>query len=670
MSTNIRSQLDQLKVQSINIIARNATIRFPQVQKSIADYISSGGSYFNSMLRFLDFNADLLSSSTISATYLLAYMDFFALYTILFANYPVFARLMDISKSKYEYIYSVYKQLSGDLKQKEILQKYNYCTYENFIYPRYINWELSGFLGRDKRSSKPLSVSPVMTLPVIEQRIISPSSINFTDTDYTNSFSQSLKYLDGFDFTIFRTQNNKIGVADSGKASPFGGNVKYSVEPDVKGTIYGYFADKIYVTITKIEKNQSGEITKITAQGSTTGYEWSSDFDVNLDAWTDINVEDNVAIGLKIFLRNGLNISTGDKWTINVINTNLGYPRIRLKLAFDLLEQMSYIRYTDISPHAISISDAYIDRNKFGDDIENNVQSFKSNIGHIVVSDGTVDEYAADISQYEYDIKSMDGKLLYEYAFKVRNIEGVINKYHPHGTAVLKGMKVSNINTITIESTYKLPKYQEHTEQNPYVPKSLVEFNIIAENISGKVMIPAIEKNEFKNKEDNNRKFYIWDYVIPGTINENNGETSYFGSAYYKPRFPVDIENYEEVLAYQMHDNIKNGGVEYNIEQDIFVVMDYIYSKSVCAWYPVKINKVEDIVAITPNNKWRKASYNIFYMYYLDENNLVHIAIREYDQNTRTLKPFSGTIYGQIEIRSLDHSYKTPMVFDYSVACI
>jgi hypothetical protein len=57
-------------------------------------------------------------------------------------------------------------------------------------------------------------------------------------------------------------------------------------------------------------------------------------------------------------------------------------------------------------------------------------------------------------------------------------------------------------------------------------------------------------------------------------------------------------------------------------------------------------------------------------MYYKDENRKVHTAIRKYNKKTGELELFTGTICGQIEMRSSDDSYKTPMVFEYTLGIL
>lgn len=663
MSNNITSTLNFLKNQSLSVLIKNVPIKFPQIKKTISSYIGDNGSNFISLIGLLNFDKNVLASSTVSAVLLLAYLDFYAIYTILYSNLSSFENLKSVSKGKYSYIYNLYKNLTGIIKNKELLQSYSYSIFVDFLDPQHLNDGMSGLISRDNRTSGKLSTKNMLTLPLKQSKEIKPAHITFTEKDGSYSETDSLISGNNLTYNLTRYQNNKIGIAEKGEATPMGSNVKYGISPEIEGTIFGYFADFIFITVSKIETNDDDTINNIYITASTNGYDWADDLLVKPGEKTKILVEDNIEIGLSIILYDGYGLAEGDQFIIKIQNGTLESPKIDITFGFDILEQISYLKYLDLSEHKLIPGKSFIDRDKFGDSIRE-AKVYDSRIGQIIMSEGTIDEYKTSFTQDDFDITSLGGKLSYKYNFNIAEITGFINEYATHGSIVFNPLEVQNINTVTINAEDHITNYGEHTEEIPAPLKSIVEYNILAENETGRILIPMLKQDEFSS----NPNLYNWDFIIPATINEDPQATQYYGTAYYTPRFPVNTLS--PLKIYNPSTGQEETNIEYKEPENIFLIMDYLYSSSQVAWYPVKTNKVEDITEIVLSNKWIKGTNTIYYMYYIDENEGVHLAIREYDTNTKTLKPFSGKIYGQIEMRSLDQAYITPAVFNYSVSCV
>lgn len=665
--TNINKTLDFLKSQAVNVISKGLNIRYPHIKKELDLYVKSGGSNFRSLIGLFNFNKEVLSSSTVNSVYLLAYLDFYAIYTVLYANYDVFKNLQNVSRNKYSYVYDLYKELSSLLATKELLQENSYARYENFMFSKNIDELLSGYIVRGEGVSRPLGMNPALTLPVRSNKTIIPAYI--TATDYDNSISESTSNItnDGVSFSLLRLQNGKIGTARGNKAKGMVTGLGYSIDPEISGTIFGYFSDSIYVTVVDLDLAENGDITDIWITCSTNGNNWSTPYAITPGAKEKILIEDQIEIGLYIILYNGYELATGDKWVIDILSSSIDPPTLRMKAGFDTLEKISFIKYMDLSSYPLNRLESIIDRDKFGDEIRT-AEVYDSRIGNIVVSHGTADEYIATFEQKDYDITSNDTKLVFKYDFRIDGIEAHINAYYPHGATVMKGMEVENISTVTMSSTEILPDYGVHTIESPAPPKVSVEYNIIAEDAVGRVIIPALPSGFAENNPD----LYAWDFVIPRAIDENQGSTTYWGTAYYEPRFPVswDIDPAPERKAYMIFEGIENAGLVYDTEQGFYALTDYIYTQSHILWYPVLVHSVEDIIDINLTDKWIKASSSIYYLYYRDEDNSVRIALRNYNINEDQLNPFTGKVYGHIEMRSSDQPNITPFVFDYSVSCI
>jgi hypothetical protein len=665
MANNINTTLDFLKSQALRVILKSTTVRYPTIKKKLEEYIKSGGSNFNSLISMVNFNQEVLSSATVSSVYLLAYMDFYALYTVLYANYAVLDNLKEVSRNKYSYIYNIYKELSALISQKEYLQKYSYSTYENFMFSKNIDRLLSGFIVRGGSVSKPLDNNIALTLPVRTSEKFDPAYITCTDIDNSISKSKSSFGKNDLSYELLRLQNNKIGTASGNRAMKMASDNGYTGTPEVTGTIFGYFADNIYVSVTKIEKDSLDNIEAIWLSCSTNGANWSTQYEIMPGIKSEILIEDDLAIGLYITLKDKLSLRVGDRWNIDIINSNIAPPDIDIKIGFDTLNKITTIKFLDTSAYPLTSGISRVKKDKYGEDyIDEYVYS--SRIGNIVSPQDRVFEYNISFKQNEFDIYSDQGKVAYKYDFNITSIEAIAETFWPHGSIVLKGEDVVNINTITFTSAEKLPYYGAHTLEVPCVPKTMIEYNIVVEDATSRAIIPAVTNNFI---EDNDN-LYVWDFVIPKTIDENQGSTTYWGSAYYTPRFQYDLNAGLPSKVYTLFDGVENPGLEYDSIQNIFVITEYVYKQSHILWYPIRVNNIEDIIEISLTDKWIRAGSNIYYMYYKDEDNKIHIAIRSYNINEDILSPFTGKVYGQIEMRSADKPHVTPLVFDCSVSCV
>jgi hypothetical protein len=665
MATNINASLDLLKSQATRVIIGNIKIRYPEIKKNLDAYIRSGGSDFRSLISLVNYNRDVLSSTTASSIYLLAYLDFYALYSVLYANYLVLDNLKEVSKNKYSYIYDIYKELESLISKKELLQKYTYSTYENFIFSKNVNQILSGYISRDSNVSKPLDTIDALKLPVRTSLTIDPAYITCVDVDNSISKTTSEFYKNELYYELLRLQNNKIGVASGNKATRMSAENGYREDPEVTGTIFGYFAKNIYVTTTRTVRSSTDELTEIYLSCSTNGIDWSPEYKVFSGIKSKIIIEDGIDTGLYITIKAGLSLRQGDRWSISIINANIAPPVLDIKIGFDTLNKITMIKFLDVSAYPLVKENSRIRRDKYGTGYVDQY-IYDSRVGNIVSPQDRVYEYNVSFKQLESDVTSDEGKIALRYDFKIKDIQALAQTFWPHGSIVLNAEDVSQINTITIASEEWNPNYGIHTIEDPHVPRSLIEYNIIAETSTGRVVIPALPNNFIEN----NNSLYTWDFVIPKTIDENQGSTTYFGTAYYPPRFPVNQDVGLSKKAYKIFSGEGNPGLAYEPLTDIFVLTDYIYTQSHILWYPIMINNIEDTIDISLSSKWIKASANVYYLFYRDENNKIHTAIRNYNIVEDILLPFTGKVYGQIEMRSADQPHVTPLVFNYSISCV
>lgn len=727
MANSINESLDILRRSVLSVIINNTDIKFTSIKQSLEEYIASGDSLFSSLLHLMDFNPQMLDSSQMSAVYLLSYMDFFAVYALMYSNYmPVFQNLKHISESKYAHIYNLYKDLSSVMKEKQAAQKYFFIRYNSFLFPKNINTEGSGLINRIEKASKPLGFNGVCTLPLRKQTEVKPSSITYFSGDGAVSTNASSVKQDGFSFEILRSQSNKIGTVTGSGVKP-ASSTTISI-PDVAGTIFGYFSESIHLELVDIVRGNANGIISVSLIGSTNGFDWSDVFVANVDSQTSLLIEDNIAIGLNVNFYSGMNLRVGNKWLISISNIDVKYPSLMLDVNFDILEPVSFIRYMDISSYKLGVNSSTIDRNRFSSE-RISPYTYDGRIGHVTVCEGGLNQLKTELSQYDYDIQSDNGSLYYKYDFKLSDITAYINEYERHGSLAFDPLVVDGINTVTVDSKCRMPEYKpnridyseskEDQATKVSIPKSSLEFNIIAETDTSRAVIPMLPTDILTDRTtytensmsllnslhlDANDGDYgtvrgidelyvrigsswikytedqsadtplIFEHVIPDSVdyNESYGNIEY-APAIYKPRFPVNedynIKNTDPVLTFNSEKMVEAGS-NYIINTKSVTISEYFMKDTHSIFYGVDISNIADMIGSAVGEKWIQAASNIYYIYYMDENRKVHLAIRNIDASTGGLIPFVGSITGQIEMSSIDESYKTPMVFDYTLGII
>jgi len=673
MAQDISSSLNTIKKQSIIVLAQNVNIRFPQLKDNLIREAKISGGIFKSLLWMLQFNQNTLSSSNVSAAFLLAYLDFYALYSLIYSNYEVFNGLKTISEKKYEYIHELYKSLGNLIKEKEKSIDYMFVQQISFNNTIRINQKISGFLNRKNKVSIPLSFKEILTLPVRSEKIINPSYLTFHDTDSAINEAYSENGIDYLKYSILRKQNNKVGIPESIIAAS--DDNSYSIVPDIEGTIFGYFSDTIFVECSGITLSDNSSIESIELIASTNGTDWSNNFSLIPNVKTEILIENDISIGLSILLQDGFNLKIGDRWLINISNNKIEYPSLRLKIGFDFLEPLSYVSFKDESDFKLTINSSNIDRAKFSS-IKDTAFVYNDNIGQVGVIEGSINKYEIELSQKNYTIKSKDESLGFLYDFKIKDIIGIQRDYEAHGSIVFESTKMENINTLSLSTKEYIPVSGVHKLDDINIPKCYIEKNILVETQTSKLLIPMIESDILKKDlnidlNNINQKPLIFEVIIPDEIAEwGTGNEA----ANYKSRFPID-QSYiiSGSDAIQVYDAKLETPVSFDYFSDNgkIQITEYLQKNLQCMLYSIKIhNSLDTCDDNKDNGKWIRAGVDIYYMYYVDEFNDVHLAIRHYDFFNKKLIPFSGNISFHVEMRSSDQLYVTPMMFEFSVSGI
>lgn len=619
MIANTKSSLDALKRQALLAIINNINISFPDIRNDILKMISIGDGKFQSLLERHTFDYNIVSSSQTNASWLLSYLDFYSLYAILLANSNGFDSMRAASTNKFMYINSMYKDLDSTLKHKQSLKTNKDGMFISFLNPKHIDIKNSGINSRYNKIVPVLTFKDALTLPVESSIRVKPQSIICSDDDQSVHTTLNSLSAQEISYSILRNQQDKIGVVS---AIISGKSAAYSLPPSISGTMNGYFAERLYI-IYKLDDTLGHAM-----QASTDNENWSDLMPIQLGTQASIYTEDMIDTGLKIILLANEGLKDGDSWSAIIKYVSLAKPTLSSKIKFGILEQISYITLSDVSRYELDFSlTPKMKKRKYSDVI--NVEGWhRSFIGSIIPVHSQADELIIKTKQPNAFSDSYDGKPVYNYEFKINNIEAVCNQYKPYGSITFDKINCDSIYNIALDA-------REHQ-----LDFTFIEHAIIASNEKDTLHIPIINMlSDYSQIE----------FIIPDSTDGN-------GTAIFKLRFPHTIQ---AIHAYDMD------LTEYNvtvIEGAAVQMEGYNRNKSYYVSYEMTLNTESDALSNELSSKWIQTD-SIAYMYYVDSDFKIQLAIRQIKAGY--LEAFTGTITPYCEMRSLLPAYTSPMVTEY-----
>lgn len=649
MSLNTRSALDILKRQALFTIMGNINITQHYLKEEMNKYVNTGDSIFTSLLNKMSFDAKLISSSQINSIYMLAYLDFFALYTILYANLPVFSSLSDISLKKFMYIDSLYKDIIVMMKEKRVESENVSSLYINFLNPKNINYIESSLNSRENNNPKILN-SNILTLPIKSSKVIKPSSITVYDNDKSLHDTVNMSNGDEMIYSINRMQDSRIGVISRVYSSSEANSYSIS-SPEVYGSTYGYFSDRIFVKVSDLIMNEDDEITEIILKSSSNGHIWSDGYSSIPGIPCEITIEDNIKIGLFITLhslvsRQTTGLTIGDAWNIDLIYVTVPLPKVDCKIKFESLDYISYAKFTDSSTYKLSDISLSYRQKKFTDNLDIPIDIIYDGVIETIVP---ISDQVAELNikgmQEDFDVRQVGSKLLNSFDFNISDIALISNEYLGAGTITINGIDVKDISTVSIGAKSFIFNDGAFTNTTTS-QKSFIEYNIIVQNTHDSISIPIVPESHSKT---------IYEFIVPSRIESN--------VAYFNTRFPsgvspsyvvYDLVTGQDVLcSWTDTDELKFSITEYNSQHSYAIKYNYV--GLTLEELEVKANWSYNTGIIKP----------ILYAYYRDTFGKNHVAIRYKDEATL----FFGNIKSFIEMRSVELPYITPVVYDYQLMC-
>lgn len=678
---DISGSLNILKNQAFMSILKNIDIKFDLLKNDILYSIKNNSTIFESLLNSYNIDFSRFSSANMNAFFMLSYLDFYAIYAILQSSYSAFIGLLDSSRNKFGYISNLFLDTTDMLIEKKLLKQHRYALHINFLNNSLLKLENIGNITRDKKLFNLLNTTDVLTLPIIKSKIFYPSNIAYTEKDISfHSSVNNSSYID-INHSIYRKQINKTAITD--KIIPNNSNYQNNITPKVSGTIFGYYADSIFIKLTDVIK-EDGVVKSINIIGSIDAEEWSSETTIELNNYYPILIEGNINTGLRVMFDEA-EIDTGDIWTISLKQIDISDPVLETTIKFDMLENVSYLTMSDISNYKLVLSDYKI-RNKKFTEFVNFTDIYDECFKKVLTIHKQISELRLSICQKDCDIKTYNSGLANEYSFRLSDIKAVSNEYLSQGTINFNTIEVDSIRDIILETKEYL--------YNKDDLKMFIEYNIFVDNDIDKILIPILKKDSRREIEE---------FIIPST-----SASKYI----YKTRFPVDL-NYEMKIInlykptdiktvlgspsstnpYYIYDSSITDG---SVNLLTIYMPGYMEQYSYKIKYSPLINLAEnaysnrrvDLIG-DENIDW--IAYNsIYYMYYKNFKGETCLALKDAKSDKpivsnmlsasgsiilgndsasleETLSGFSGKITSNIEMRSVEPQYISPEVYNYKL---
>lgn len=658
MASDTNATLITLKLEALYSIIANMPIRYTEVKNKIS-LLTDSSIGFESILNIFNPSFTKLSSVEVNGSTLLAYLDFYSLYVILYANINPIKNLQSISENKLAYLLSICKDVSSIFKEKELQKVNRYVIHTDFLNPKGIDLSISkGYLQRD-RLSNALATNGALTLPISFTKDIKPVSFLFSDTDKALNIIENRSSGDSVDYSINRKGFNKVGVVQLVK--PMKKDNRYNENPKITGSIYGYFSQDISIVVREIL--ESG----IVISASSDNLKWSDSVTVPFDTPTSILVDDdNYDIGLSIEFSSLVPAAVNDAWKVEFDYIVIDNPELTCTAKFSTLENISFIKWDDVAKNSCEIIEHKVRLRKNEDLTSLPVAPVTNGINIVAPVFDKVDEYQIKVKQNSYYVDSVAGDLVHRYDFMMSDITGVYNEYKSYGITSFAGFDVLAEKPIL---SLGLDSNEMFTGD-----KQFIEHTLMITLPRTVVYIPVLNKADTE----------ITEYIVP-TID-------IYGTGTHITRFPVRdgermilknvVTGEEEELDQQNLSfvNITSGGTNSNKRYKI-EIQNYDLSSVYTITYTPRIHSYQHATNyIKANGQWMCNSYlqesDVYWMYYKDVNGNNRLAIScgldelidvGDEQLGTKMIPFYGKVSSIIEMRSLDKGDKTPVIFNYKL---
>ena len=477
MALDTNSTLISLKLQALGSIIQSMVIDYPAMKNTLSN-LSQTSSSFSSLLNLYAPTFTKLTSFDVNGSMLLAYLDFYTLYIILYANIDPIANLQNLTNNKMSYLLSVYKDTNSIIKEKTLQKDNKYVFYTDFFNPKGIDLTISKvYLLRDKLSDA-LNLSPVLTLPIESTENVNVLSVLSTDTDSYINIIENNNNGNDIDYSVNRKGFNKIGVVDY--IVPLRANNQYNSLPIISGTIHGYFSESISIALSDVTTDTNGLLLSVSIIGSSDNLTWSNPTVIPMNIPTEFYIDNAVDIGMTITFSSNFIPAVGDSWKVNLRYIDIDNPMLVSAIKFMTLKKVSFVTWDDLTKNSVNFISHRVKYRQAEKYKNLNSSVFGNGINNITPVFNNVNDYELTVKQNLYHPKAINSDLTHAFDFNLRNIHGVYNEYSSYGITSFTGISAttdSPILSVSLSSNEYISNNYFYTVQ-PKTQTQITSWNL------------------------------------------------------------------------------------------------------------------------------------------------------------------------------------------------
>jgi hypothetical protein len=680
----IQSSIDGLKRVALKQVIENigSNIKSQHIINKLNDYIRYGSSTAFTLPSMFTPPNHTLYLSDISAKVLLSYLELYTQYIINASNSDTIVKLSDISNSKYQYVIFKYKELASVIVEKRKKKEYRYTQHIDFSAPSKIFGEAFTNSIFGLSNTLQLSYDNVLSLPILKSKYVYPNTLYSFISDNTISDFTYNSDNKNISSSIFRKYGNHIGsVKDINYITLTSPSASGSIT--FEGKLNGFISNTCYFKVLSYSLDSSNNIYSLTYQSSINAKDWDYSetiYTVNENTKYRIKVLGSVDTGIDFTILNKSLLSENIIWELVLDYIKLDYPQCNIKMVFNTLSPLSYIKYNDISEFSLTVSDnCYIKKEEMSASIDN-IDVLSNSIQGIIPTNSQI--YSIDIafSQDKHKISSdSDGNMQLKFNYDIADITGYSNNYYKTGSIIFSPMQVEDISTICVESECVIPNKNIGED----VSRSNILYSILVENSYGIVEIPALRSKCFIDDTtltsvevsggSNITRYYALEPLLLNQTTINNNIETYnlkfrFGATgtnskffLLNPYLSIDL-NSPSLLTLEKTSTYTRALIDVtNHINRYYILKDVIDIGSM-------YNTNDTKLTLSNQKYWTTTINKCAYMFYFDNDGLVKVAIKQTDGDI--LIPFTGKLYGKVSMLSADDNYISPYITTYTLSAI
>jgi hypothetical protein len=343
LALSVNNILDIYKRQAVSVILDNVSFKYYIIKQYIQSYIKDGGNFIPLASIYVP-EIRKLTSTSLNAYMNLTFLDFYSLYSILYANLAEIENLEILSKGKLSFIEYLFKDIYSSIESARVRKTALYGFYEDFISCKNISSSSTKRVLEKLKTVNSLYVNNgILSLPHQEEKLLKPNLHTFSidcesDFIFTETDLPGISYIDVEKIPSFKSGYVESVIRNENNSSQY--------VPTVSGTLTTCIESDIKVSV--ISKTSS-VLSIMCGCMDTISAEYQLTLSGNIFSG-NIRIWDSEDIELIISFAQNASITTNDSWTLNLKYIISESITINEVFGFEDISEISHVSLKSYSP--------------------------------------------------------------------------------------------------------------------------------------------------------------------------------------------------------------------------------------------------------------------------------------------------------------------------------